>query len=52
MGSLKGYRTYILGGLAVAGAFAGYLVGDLTLIDALNTAFQGAVAVTIRSAIG
>lgn len=51
MGILKGYRTYILGGMAIAGAATGYLVGDLSLVEALQAAFQGAVAVTIRSAI-
>ena len=51
MGKLKGYRTYILGGMAIAGAAASYLVGDMTLTEALQAAFQGAIAITIRNAI-
>jgi len=51
MGKLKGHRTYILGGMAIVSAAVGYLVGDLTLTDALQTAFQGAIAVTLRNAI-
>lgn len=52
MGKLKGYRTYILGGLAVVGGVASFLVGDATLMEAADTVFQGLVAMTIRNAIG
>lgn len=32
-GFLAGYRTYILGGLIVVQAVAGWLVGDMTLVQ-------------------
>ena len=40
-GFAKGYRTYILAGLAVAGTIAQYAVGDIGLTEALT---QGAAA--------
>ena len=51
MGKFKGYRTYILGTLAVVGGVASYLVGDASLTEAADAVFQGLVAMTIRNAI-
>lgn len=50
-GSLKGQKTYIMAGLAVIAAVAGYLMGDLTLTEALNQAWAGGLAMTFRAAI-
>jgi hypothetical protein len=52
-GKLKGKRTYILGGLAIATAIASYLVGDADLAKALNDVWQVLVAgglITLRAA--
>lgn len=49
---LKGYKTYIVAGLAVLGAVAGYLVGDLALTDAAKIAVDALLGATIRNAIG
>jgi hypothetical protein len=51
-GFAKGYRTYILAGLAVAGVAIQYAVGDIGLSEALT---QGAAALglgTLRAAKG
>lgn len=48
---LKGYKTYILGGLSVLGAVAGFLVGDLPLADAIQTGVTAVLAMTVRSGI-
>ena len=50
-GFVKGYRTYILTGVAVVGAFASYSVGDTDLIQTL-TAIATALGVsTLRAAV-
>ena len=39
-GMLKGYKTYVLSGLAVITAIVGWLVGDATLAGALEEAWK------------
>lgn len=51
MGKLKGYKTYIVAGVAVIGAVAGFLVGDLTLTQALDLGLTAVLGATIRSGI-
>jgi hypothetical protein len=51
-GKFKGYKTYMVAGLAVAGAAVGYLVGDVPAMEAAKIAFEAVVAATLRSAIG
>jgi hypothetical protein len=48
---LTGYKTYIVGMLAVLGALGGYLDGDLTLVAALNLAVPALLSMTVRHGI-
>ena len=48
---LKGYRTYILSGAGVCLAAVNYLVGDITLTEALQTALLAASGATLRAGI-
>jgi hypothetical protein len=48
---LSGYKTYIVGALAVLGALGGYLDGDLTITAALNLAIPAILAMTVRHGI-
>ncbi|CAB5155653.1 hypothetical protein UFOVP149_21 [uncultured Caudovirales phage] len=48
---LKGYRTYILGGIAILGAAASYLVGDASLNEAINLAVTAGMAMFVRSGV-
>lgn len=48
---LKGYKTYILAGVTVIGATASYLVGDLTLVEALNLAIPAVTGAFVRNGI-
>lgn len=49
-GFAKGYRTYILVGLAVVGVIAQYAVGDLTLTEALSQSAAALGIGTLRAA--
>lgn len=49
---LKGYKTYIVGGLALLGAIGGYLVGDLTIAESGQAALTAILGMTIRNGIG
>lgn len=49
MNMLKGYKTYITAGLAILTALAGYAVGDMSAIEALQLAFTGAIGAFLRS---
>lgn len=51
MGSLKGKKTYIVAGLAVLGALASYLVGDLAAADAAQLALTAILGATVRNSI-
>ncbi len=48
---LKGYKTYIVGALAVLGAAGGWLDGDMTLLAALNLAVPALLAMTVRHGV-
>jgi hypothetical protein len=48
---LKGYKTYIVGVLALLGALGGYLDGDLTAANAIQSAVAAVMAMTIRAGV-
>lgn len=48
---LKGYKTYILAGVTVIGAAASYLVGDISLVEALNLAIPAVSGAFVRNGI-
>ena len=48
---LKGYRTYILGAVAIIGGVAAYLVGDVGLTETVNLVIGAAMAMFIRSGV-
>jgi hypothetical protein len=48
---LKGYKTYITGALAIAGAAAGYLVGDMALADAVQLGITALLGMFIRAGV-
>ena len=50
-GFLSGKKTYLLAALAFAGAFVGYAIGELTLVEALNQAWACGLAATFRAAM-
>jgi hypothetical protein len=50
-GSLRGRKVYILGLVAVVGAVAAYLTGDLSLEQAIETAWVGGMAMAFRAAV-
>lgn len=48
---LSGYKTYIVGGLAVLGALGGWLDGNLTWMAALQLAIPAILAMTVRNGV-
>jgi hypothetical protein len=50
-GKFKGYKTYIVAGLAIVGAVAGYLDGDLGKVAAGQAILTAVLGVTIRHGI-
>lgn len=50
-GALAGYKTYIVGGLTVLTAVAGYFMGSVTAHDALTTIVPAILAMTVRGGI-
>lgn len=48
---LKGYKTYILGGVTIIGYAAAYLVGDASLPDTINMIVTAGLAIFIRNGI-
>ena len=48
---LAGYKTYIVAAVAVIGAVASYLTGDLTLADAAQMALTAILGATIRNGV-
>lgn len=48
---LRGYRTYILAGVGVIAAVANYLVGDVSITEAINQAATAAALIFLRKAI-
>jgi len=51
MGMLSGYKTYLLALVAVVGGVVGYLVGDMTLMEAANYVWVGGVAAALRAGV-
>lgn len=49
---LKGYKTYITAALAVLGALGGWLVGDMSLGDAIQLAVTAVLAAFVRNGVG
>lgn len=47
----KGYKTYILAGVAAITAIAGYLVGDITLAAAVQLVVTAGIGATLRDAV-
>lgn len=50
-GILAGKKTYIMGALAIAGALAGYLVGDLDMAAASQLIVTAVLSMTVRMGI-
>lgn len=48
---LKGYKTYVVGGMTVLGAVAAYLTGDATLIEAAQITVPAIIGMTVRHGI-
>ncbi len=48
---LTGYKTYITAGLAVIGAVAAYLTGEMALADCANIVVTAALGTFIRSGL-
>jgi hypothetical protein len=48
---LTGYKTYIVGTLAVLGAVGGFLDGDLTLVAATQLIVPAILAMTVHHGI-
>lgn len=51
MGKLSGYKTYIVAGVTIIGAIAGYLVGDMNLQSMLGLVVPAILGATIRNGI-
>ena len=50
--ALKGKKTYITGFVAILAAVAGYLTGDLTLVQAVTAGVAALQTMNLRNAIG
>lgn len=48
---LSGYKTYITGGLAVLGAIAGFLTGDLAMAEAAQLAVTALLGIFVRAGV-
>lgn len=51
MGSLAGKKTYIVSGLAIVGAIAAYLVGDMNTAQTAQAILTALLGMTIRHGI-
>lgn len=51
MKMLSGYKTYITGAMAILGAVAGWLMGDLAVVEAVQLIVTAALAMFIRDGI-
>ena len=49
---LAGYKTYIVGVMAVLGFVTAYLVGDISLVAAITGIVPAVQAMTMRHGIG
>lgn len=50
-GKLKGYKTFIVAGLAIVAALLGYLDGDLSKQQAGQLVLNAALGITLRDAL-
>jgi hypothetical protein len=50
-GLLKGYKTYIVGGLTVVGAVVSLLVGDADIAQTAQLVVTAVLGMTVRNAI-
>ena len=50
-GSLKGYKTYIVCGIAVLTSLLSYLTGDATLAQASQAILTATIGATLRNAL-
>lgn len=48
---LKGKRTYLVGTLALLGALAAWLSGEMSAADALQVSLEGLIGMTLRAGI-
>lgn len=48
---MRGYRTYITSAVGLLAAVAGYAVGDLTLLDAINAGMTALGLGTLRAGL-
>lgn len=48
---LSGYKTYITAGLAIAGAVAGYLTGDVSMSDAAQLVVTALLGAFLRNGV-
>lgn len=48
---LKGYKTYVVGGVAILSAVASYLVGDTNIVETSQLVLTAVLGMTIRNAI-
>jgi hypothetical protein len=51
MKMLNGYKTYITGAMTLLGALGGFLIGNLSPLDAINLVVPAVLAMTVRNAI-
>jgi hypothetical protein len=51
MGKLAGYKTYIVAGVAVITAVAGYLTGELSAVAAGQAVLTAVLGATIRHGV-
>lgn len=51
MGSLDGYKVYVLAALALLHAAGSWLVGDMALQEAIDQAWTAGVAAAFRHAV-
>ena len=50
-GALSGYKTYIVAGLAILGAVASYLDGDIGKVAAGQAILTAVLGITLRQGI-
>lgn len=48
---LKGYKTYVVGAVAILGAIASYLVGDVEAAAAAQLILTAILGMTVRAGI-
>lgn len=48
---LSGYKTYVTAALAIVGAVAAYLVGDMSLADAVQIVVPALIGAFVRNGV-